>query len=73
MREASPYLGLGMQLALTMAFFSLGGYLIDRSLGTIPWLTIVGGVVGMIAVFVQLLRVSQEMSHKQRKERDRKA
>lgn len=58
-RDAGPYLGLGMQLALTMVFFTVGGYLLDRWLNTLPWLTIVGAVLGMTAVFVHLVRVSR--------------
>lgn len=69
LRAASPYLGLGMQLALAMAFFSGGGYLLDRWLGSTPWLTVVGGVVGMVAVFVQVIRVSKELDQKARQRR----
>lgn len=64
MHEASPYLGLGMQLALAMVFFSIGGYLLDLRLNTLPWLTIVGGLLGMTAVFVQLIRVAGQMGKK---------
>ncbi|MFQ5570781.1 MAG: AtpZ/AtpI family protein [Rhodothermales bacterium] len=63
-REASPYLGLGMQLALTMAFFVVGGYLLDRWLGTTPWLVIAGAVLGMVAVFVHLFRIASELNKK---------
>lgn len=58
-----------MQLALAMAFFSGGGYLLDRWLGSTPWLTVVGGVVGMVAVFVQVIRVSKELDQKARQRR----
>lgn len=61
-REASPYVGLGMQLALSMAFFTIGGYLLDQALGMLPWLTVAGGFLGMTAVFIQLIRVSREMT-----------
>lgn len=64
MHEASPYLGLGMQIALSMAFFVGGGYLLDRWLGTTPWLLVAGAVLGMVAIFVQIIRVSQELSAK---------
>jgi ATP synthase protein I len=70
LREAGPYLGLGMQLALTMAFFTLGGYLLDRWLDTVPWLTIGGALVGMAAVFIQLVRVSTSASRTSRKPED---
>lgn len=64
MHEASPYLGLGMQIALSMAFFVGGGYLLDRWLSTTPWLLVAGAVLGMIAIFVQIIRVSQELGAK---------
>lgn len=62
--EAGPYLGLGLQFAMTMAFFTVGGYLLDRWLETLPLLTIVGAVIGMIALFFLLFRVSRELSAK---------
>lgn len=68
LRDASPYLGLGMQLAFAMAFFTIGGYLLDRWLATLPWLTVLGGILGMVAVFVQLVRVSKQVgSHSSRR------
>lgn len=60
-REAGPYLGLGMQLAGGMALFTLGGYLLDRWLGTLPWLTVGGGILGTISVFTLLVRVVREL------------
>ena len=60
-REAGPYVGLGLQMALSMAFFVGLGYAGDWWLGTLPWLTIAGGVLGMAALFALLLRVSREM------------
>ena len=62
MREASPYLGLGMQIAMSMVFFVGGGYLLDRWIETLPWGTIVGAFLGMVAVFVQLVRVTRELN-----------
>ncbi len=68
--EAGPYLGLGLQFAMTMAFFTVGGYLLDRWLETLPLLTIVGAVVGMVALFLLLFRVNRELSAKaQQKEK----
>ncbi len=60
-REVGPYLGLGLQLALSMAFFVGAGYALDYVLETLPWLTIAGSVVGMAAVFVQIFRTSGEI------------
>lgn len=64
MREASPYMGLGMQLALSMVFFVGGGYLLDRWLDTSPWLLVAGAVLGMVAVFVNLFRLVAELNKK---------
>ncbi|GEM_PF-468488 len=72
LRTAGPYLGLGMQLAFTMLFFVGLGYLLDRWLGTLPWFLIGGAVVGMTAFFIQLFRVSAEMSAQAKMERERR-
>lgn len=67
MREASPYVGLGMQIAGSMVMFVGGGYLLDKWLDTTPWLTIVGAFLGMAAIFIQLVRVSKTLSSKGKK------
>ncbi len=66
-RDAEPYLGLGMQLALTMVVFAAAGYGLDRLLGTSPWLLVAGAVLGMVAVFVLLIRVAKEADKGRRK------
>lgn len=60
--EASPYLGLGMQLAFAMVFFVGVGYLLDTWLATTPWLTIVGAALGLVAVMTHIVRVSNSLS-----------
>ncbi len=67
LREAGPYLGLGVQLAGAMFVFVFGGYLLDGWLGTLPWLTILGAVLGMVAVFTQIYRVGAEIGNSQAK------
>lgn len=62
LREAGPYMGLGLQLAVSMAFFVGAGYAADQWLGSMPWMTIAGSVLGMVAVFVQIFRTSGELS-----------
>lgn len=63
LRDASPYLSLGMQLGMTMAVFAVGGYLLDRLLGTTPWLILVCSVIGMVCVFVRLFYIT---SHREK-------
>lgn len=60
--EAGPYLGLGMQIALSMALFVALGYAVDAWLDILPWGTITGALVGMVAIFYHLLRVLNEMN-----------
>lgn len=59
-REAGPYLTLGLELGLTMIAWSAIGYLLDRWLETLPWLTLAGVLVGMISVFLQIARASKK-------------
>ena len=58
MREASPYLNLGMQVAMTMVVFVVGGFLLDRLLNTTPWLILVCSVLGMVSIFVRLIHIA---------------
>ena len=62
LHEASSYISLGMQMALTMVFFVAGGYFLDRWLGTEPWLLLVGAVLGMTSVFVHLFRLVGQLN-----------
>ena len=64
LHEASSYISLGMQMALTMVFFVTGGYFLDRWLGTEPWLLLVGAVLGMTAVFIHLFRLVAQLNKK---------
>ena len=61
LRAAAPYLGLGFQFAGTMVFFIGGGYLLDRWLGLMPWLTIAGALLGIVAVLALLFRISTQL------------
>lgn len=73
LREAGPYLGLGMQLAFTIIAFTLGGYFLDRQFDTLPWLTIVGAIVGLVLLFAQLYRTATEIARGGRKASGRRS
>lgn len=60
--EVGPYLGLGMQIALSMALFIAIGYAIDQWLGILPWGTVSGALIGMASIFYHLVRVVGEMN-----------
>lgn len=54
--EVSRYLGLGLTMAASTALFLYLGSLVDRRLGTEPWLTLVGAFVGAAAGFYYMYR-----------------
>ncbi len=54
--EASRYLGLGLQWALSTLLFLLGGWWLDSKLGTGPLLLILGAFVGAAAGFYSMYR-----------------
>jgi hypothetical protein len=56
LREAAPYLGIGVTLAATMGLCLAGGYWADRRLGTTPWLFLTGMVFGVVASLYQFFR-----------------
>lgn len=58
-REAGPYLTLGLEMGFTMIIWAVIGYLLDRWLETMPWLTLSGVLVGMASVFLQLARAAK--------------
>lgn len=70
--EAGPYLGLGMQIALSMALFVAIGYGVDAWLGTLPWGTIAGALIGMSAVFYHLVRVLDAMNRASTQKEEKK-
>lgn len=64
LKEATPYLTVGYQLAATMLVYVGLGYLADRWLDTAPTFLIAGSVMGMIAFFIQVVRLSNELTAK---------
>jgi F0F1-type ATP synthase assembly protein I len=46
-----------MTISLTMALPPFGGYWLDEKLKTGPWLLIAGGVLGMLAGMLQLVKL----------------
>jgi ATP synthase protein I len=54
----SPWalLGLGTELATTLALGVLLGYGADRWLGTAPWLLVTGSILGMATALINFFR-----------------
>ncbi len=56
-RKAAPYLAASTQLVAAVGVFTAIGWWLDKKLGhEVPWLLIVGSVVGMIGGFVSFFR-----------------
>ena len=62
MREIAPLLSFGTQIALTMGFFVGAGYMLDRRLGTEPWILLVLAMLGIASVFVRLYRMVSDLN-----------
>lgn len=61
-RHSSPYAGLGWQIAGAMVVFVGGGVALDLWLATMPWLTVLGALLGVASIFALLYRVNAEMN-----------
>lgn len=56
-RQSAPYLGLGSFFTIAIAGGLLLGYWIDKKLGTTPWFTLIGTVLGFIVGFYHFFKV----------------
>jgi ATP synthase protein I len=56
-RRAAPYMGLGMTMAASVLLGVLGGQWLDNRLGTAPWLTVIGLLLGVGTGFYNLIVV----------------
>ena len=50
------YASLGLALAGGILLFMAAGYALDRWLGSLPWLTLVGTLVGAVLSFLSVYR-----------------
>ena len=48
--------GVGMTLVIATAGATVGGYFVDRWLGSTPWFTLIGIAVGIAAGALELVR-----------------
>ena len=66
MGDAAPYLGLGIEIMLSMVVFVFLGYFADGWLGTSPWLLIAGAFLGLVATGVTLWKAVQDIDARSR-------
>ena len=60
-REASPYLGLGIQLAAGVIVFYYVGSWADGRLHTSPWLMLAGVLIGIVGGFIKFFRTAADL------------
>ena len=58
--------GIGLTFVLATAGATIGGYFVDRWLGTTPWFTLIGIVVGVAAGFRDLFRTLKRAERQER-------
>lgn len=63
-RALSDYLGLGLQIAASFAFFVFLGYWADGKLGTTPLMLLLGVAVGMAGMVLVLMKVLRRANQK---------
>jgi len=56
-RNAGPYLHLGWTLAASLALFTYGGFTLDNHLGSKPWFTLIGALLGIAGGMLELFRI----------------
>jgi F0F1-type ATP synthase assembly protein I len=59
-RSMSDFLGIGVQIAASFAFFVFLGYWADTKLGTSPLLLLAGVLVGMVGMGLVLMKTVQK-------------
>ncbi|HLL16154.1 MAG TPA: AtpZ/AtpI family protein [Pyrinomonadaceae bacterium] len=61
-RKSGALIGAVMALSSSIVSCLIVGWLLDRWLGTSPWLIVVGIIVGSVAGFMHLIRVMSRIS-----------
>lgn len=61
-RGSGAVIGAVMALSSSIVSCLIVGWLLDRWLGTSPWLIVVGIIVGSVAGFMHLIRVMSRIS-----------
>ncbi len=69
-RQLAPYMGLGTELAASVAGMSLLGYFLDQHFKTSPWLLLAGASVGAIGGFYNFIREVQRLGKSDRKSKE---
>ncbi len=55
-QKASPYIAASTSLVAAVGIFTWLGIWLDRKLGTSPWLTLLGALLGMTGGFISFFK-----------------
>ncbi len=66
-RRAGPYLDASWQLIGSLGLWTLVGWLLDKKLGTGPWLLVAGSLLGMGLGFYLFFRIIAEIGKRKTK------
>ena len=69
-RQLAPFMGLGTELAASVAGMLLIGYFLDKHFGTAPWLLLVGAAVGLTGGFYNFIKEVQKLSKRDNKSKN---
>ena len=69
-RQLGPYMGLGTELAASVAGMLLIGYYLDKQFNTSPWLLLTGAAIGMIGGFYNFFKEIQKLGKIGTRKRD---
>jgi len=73
MGEGYRFLGIGLQFAGGIIFFTLGGVALDRWLGLMPLFTIVGTLLGTTLSFINVyIKLQADIDAEARRKKGRK-
>lgn len=67
-REVGPYLGLGLQLAVTIVVMVLAGSWLDNKFNTGNWLTLIFGIIGIWAGIYNLIKTVTDLEKRRNDE-----
>jgi|SRR6185369_11014331 len=68
MRQLSPLLGAGAQMAAAVVLMFFAGRWLDEKWGTTPWMVLTGILFGSVAGFYQFFKAVQEAGKSEEKE-----
>ena len=64
--QIGPYLGVGLEFAVSLLLFIFLGRYLDKLLGTEPWLFISGSALGFIVGFYSLVKTLDSLSRRKK-------